>query len=101
MPPGMPGHGERPPPGSKNGKRKNQRSERHGAAWQGKEHPTMKIKICQLLCPERHCILAMLYGPYMSARKIEAQLTAAMLEINIDHRCGICDATDLRYEHAT
>jgi len=57
------------------------------------------IHIAQYLCPNRHCIIAMLYDRYTSKRSVEVRLIATMFECVIDHRCGICGSTQLEFEH--
>lgn len=60
------------------------------------------INICQLLCPERHCILGMAYDPEdYSPREIETKIVMGAIGMRIDPRCGICGSTQTHFEHGT
>jgi hypothetical protein len=61
----------------------------------------MTIRLIQLLCPSRHCIIAALYeaddAGAEGARQIE-HLEAFLAHGAINRHCGICGSTSLRYE---
>lgn len=60
----------------------------------------MKVRIVQLLCPQRHCITALAYETETGAEdpaKTEL-LRSTLRELNLDPWCGICRADNLVYE---
>ena len=61
----------------------------------------MAVRIVQLLCPERHCIVAGAYeeGNGNSDATIES-LKEMLGALSIDDRCGLCGSTDLQFEDA-
>lgn len=59
------------------------------------------IHICQYLCPERHCVVAMAYDPEgRSKEQIEAMLKEPFELGLINPWCGLCKSRDLHFEHA-
>jgi len=58
-----------------------------------------RVRLVQLLCPERHCIVASAYeegaaeGP-----KVSSELLDRMHELGIEKLCGICGSRDLNFE---
>ena len=63
----------------------------------------MAIHIIQLLCPQRHCIMAVAYD----TSEMPDDVALAMMQTHIEdleakkvikHECGICLSTDLQYE---
>ena len=55
------------------------------------------VRIVQLLCPQRHCIVASLYDPEENTSKtimdfLDVQRTS------LDPWCGICKSRNLQYE---
>jgi len=64
----------------------------------------MKVYICQLLCPHRHCILAVA-NEYEHATEATALLTALeqqfqkmVTEKVLNAKCDLCGSTQLNYE---
>jgi hypothetical protein len=61
----------------------------------------MSIRMIQLLCPERHCIVAALHDDAIDAgQKHVDQLEAMFFGSNsqLQRRCGICGSEQLVYE---
>lgn len=59
------------------------------------------IFICQYLCPERHCVVALAYErTWTTPDQVEETLKKAMTENKVDPWCGLCRSTELRFEHA-
>jgi hypothetical protein len=64
----------------------------------------MAVYVCQLLCPERHCVMGSVYedssDPRDDIRDIsENMVRAKMTEFKLKWECGICDSKELRFEH--
>ena len=61
----------------------------------------MAVRIVQLLCPRRHCIIA---GAYEEGSGTSAHTTRALMEmmtaLSIEERCALCNSTDLKFEDA-
>lgn len=60
-----------------------------------------KVHIVQLLCPSRHCIVAVAYnsnGTDSEKAAAEDIIKVAIKEIGANPWCGICGATELRFE---
>ena len=64
----------------------------------------MKVYICQLLCPERHCVLAAA-KQYEHATEATALLTAVeqqfqemVADKTLNPKCDLCGSTQLSYE---
>jgi len=64
---------------------------------------SQRVRIVQLLCPARHCILAIAYEsldgnaiPYVTDHLFTAFTRA--LQVGMNPWCGICDSRDLTYE---
>jgi hypothetical protein len=56
--------------------------------------------LAQLLCPQRHCILALAYDlEQTTPAEIEEKLIAATTLKVINPWCGICRSRDLHVEH--
>jgi hypothetical protein len=60
----------------------------------------MSIHLIQLLCPQRHCIIAM---PYPSGQERGKERTIDLMEemrrtLGINPWCGICGSQELVYE---
>jgi hypothetical protein len=72
-----------------------------------RHHSHAMIHIIQVLCPDRHCILAIAYDPAElppdEAMLGMKQLTQKMIDDHaINPHCGICGSTCWEYEdHAT
>jgi hypothetical protein len=59
----------------------------------------MKIHVIQLLCPSRHCIVAIAYqSAEMSSAVARSKIDRFLDNGHIARHCGICGSTDLRYE---
>lgn len=57
------------------------------------------IHLLQLLCPERHAILAVPYNPDEATQMEIERTTAKLMTVcGIEHRCGICGSHDLHWE---
>jgi hypothetical protein len=58
-----------------------------------------KVHIVQLLCPSRHCIMAVGYHPDngSSAEAIE-MLRGVIEKLKLNPWCGICGSPDLKFE---
>ena len=56
------------------------------------------VKIIQLLCPARHCIIAAAYTDDEERQTFEAGIPALMKLSGINPWCGICGSTDLHFE---
>lgn len=61
----------------------------------------MSLYVCQLLRPQRHCVLACFYeeGAKTAAEVVQGMGEKRAAE-KINQWCGICDSRELRYEHA-
>lgn len=59
----------------------------------------MKVRICQLLCPQRHCIIAAVYEDDKdTARNVKLKLAAKLTELKVNPWCGICGDIHFAYE---
>jgi hypothetical protein len=61
------------------------------------------IHIIQLLCPERHCLLATVYDPRekdgaAALAEMKAAVERAIERNIIEPECGLCRSRDWRYE---
>ncbi len=62
---------------------------------------TAKVRLVQLLCPNRHCVFASAYLPGESTfAAISAHIRRRMTELGANWRCGLCESVDLRFEDA-
>lgn len=61
----------------------------------------MEIWLVQLLCPERHCIMAAAYERegIESGPGAEESLKGAIRENGLNWECGICMKKELHFEH--
>lgn len=58
-----------------------------------------KIKITQLLCPLRHCILALAFNPADNSEDdAKTIINAGIEDLNLNRFCGICGSSDLQFE---
>jgi hypothetical protein len=59
----------------------------------------MKVRIIQLLCPDRHCIVEMPYQTEDGAEQPDkvARLKEKAAAMNLDPWCGICKSRQLTY----
>lgn len=60
----------------------------------------MKVRIVQLLCPQRHCITALAYQTENGEEQPEQteKLKTMLRELHLDPWCGLCRSTTLLYE---
>src|SRR6185295_20263934 len=63
----------------------------------------MAIHLIQLLCPDRHCILAVAYDDqlttYAKTQKTFSETVASLLERRaLNSFCGLCRSTEWHYE---
>jgi hypothetical protein len=61
------------------------------------------IRIAQLLCPQRHCILALAfddraYSDKWAANELVARFFANVEQRILNRQCGLCGSTQLRAE---
>lgn len=61
------------------------------------------VKIVQLLCPHRHCVMGVAYEEGRSSFEESCNaMRSAMEQIGIHNWCGICGSLDLQFEeHCT
>lgn len=58
-----------------------------------------KIKLTQLLCPQRHCIGAMAFDPEISTEnEVKVLLSAGLAGLGANPWCGICGSPELKFE---
>lgn len=62
----------------------------------------MAVNLVQMLCPERHCILAVAYDPEQGTF-VQAceELEDIIQNANMNRWCAICGSRDLRFEEGT
>ena len=62
----------------------------------------MKIRILQLLCPSRHCLMAAVYespdGEPLA--RVVQSAKSQIARLGLPMVCGICDSTDVQFEDA-
>lgn len=57
------------------------------------------VFLIQLLCPSRHCILAMMFDPSEHPQPVVMHLLEARRrELKLNPWCGICGSSNLAYE---
>lgn len=57
------------------------------------------VHIVQLLCPARHCIIALAYEEEQSdLEQCKVSMVTIMWRMKIAHHCGICGSGDLKFE---
>lgn len=60
----------------------------------------MSVHIVQLICPERHCILAVAYDPEAGTTEAEAieAIEEGRKKMKLNPWCGICNSRELTHE---
>lgn len=59
----------------------------------------MRVRLVQLLCPERHCVVASAYEEGVSeGPKVSSSLLDKMHDLGIEKKCGICGSAELQFE---
>lgn len=59
------------------------------------------IRIIELLCPARHCVIAAAYNPQTSnGPEVIGMLGERRKALKLNPWCGFCGSTDLQYEDA-
>lgn len=58
-----------------------------------------KIKIMQLLCPMRHCLVGLAYDPETTTNKEAVELLKKGIKaMNLNRWCGLCGSRNLCFE---
>jgi hypothetical protein len=63
------------------------------------ESPDARVRLVQLLCPRRHCLLAVAYESDQGTRdKAVIEMEAQRVRLGLNPWCGICGSRELAYE---
>lgn len=57
------------------------------------------IQLCEMRCPNGHCIIAAAYEPHEDPKDVERKLRERLTQVGHQGLCFICGSRQTAYEH--